>query len=101
MKKSYVLIFTFLSFCTLMIVGCGGLKSTKMIPMYDPEATIFPKTNSIAYVKNGIIAIAVPLNNVKEVDAFGVVIVNKTNHLIIYKEKDCWLGNRTTLCAIH
>jgi len=74
-----------------MIIGCGGLKTTKIVPIFDPEATILPQAGAIAYVKNGIIAIAIPLNDVKEVDAFGVVIVNRTNHWISFKEKDCWL----------
>ena len=91
MKKTFVLIFISVSFCTLMIIGCGSLKTTKIVPMFDPEATIFPKSNAIAYVKTGIVAIAVPLNDVKEVDAFGVFIINRTEHWISFKEKDCWL----------
>lgn len=89
MRKT-IPIFIFAIFCTL-IIGCESLKTTTLIPMPDPEATILPQTNSVTYIKNGIIAIAVPLNDVKEVDAFGVVIVNRTEHSITLTEKDCWL----------
>ena len=41
------------------------------------------------YVKNGITAIAVPLNNVKEVDAFGIIVFNSTDHWISLRQEDC------------
>lgn len=91
MKKTFALISIFVVFCMLMITGCESLKTTKIVPMFDPEATVLLKTNAVAYVTNGIVAIAIPLNDVKEVDAFGVVIVNRTNNWISVKEKDCWL----------
>lgn len=92
MKKEFFILTSILGiFSILLIVGCGSFKTTKITPMFDPEATILPKTNSIAQVKNGIIAIAIPLNDVKEVDAFGVVVFNHAEHMISFKEKDCWL----------
>jgi len=88
MKKKGWIIYTLLF---ISFLSCGHLKTTQIVPMIDPEATIFQQTNSVAYIKNGIVAIAVPLNDVKEVDAFGIVLVNKTEHSITFKQKDCWL----------
>ena len=47
------------------------------------------RSGSAVYVKNGITAIAVPLNNVKEVDAFGIIVFNSTDHWISLRQEDC------------
>ena len=47
-----------------------------IVPVFDPDAHIMPQTGTIGYVKNGVKAMAVPLNDVKAVDAFGIFIFN-------------------------
>jgi hypothetical protein len=81
---------------TLMVIlfahlGCSALQTVYISPSFDPEATILPRTGTVIYQKNGIIAMAVPLNDVKAVDAFGILIYNSTDHFISFKQKDCWL----------
>jgi len=84
MKKITILLI-FILFTT---VNCGGFKSVKLVPVTDPKVNIFPRTNSVGIVKDGIIVLAVPLNDVKEVDAFAIIIVNDTGHWIhLYKNK--------------
>jgi hypothetical protein len=80
-------------------LGCSAFQTVRIAPVFDPEATIFPQSGAVAYVKNGVTAMVVPLNDVKEVDAFGVLIFNGTDRWISFKEKDCWMldqaGNET------
>ena len=66
-----------------------------IIPVFDPDAHIMPQTGTVGYVKNGIKVMVVPLNDVKAVDAFGVIIYNGTNHWIAFKEKDCQMLDGT------
>ena len=63
----------------------------QIVPVFDPEATILQQSGGVIHIKNGITVIAVPLNDVKAVDAFGVVIYNGTGHFVSFKQKDCWM----------
>ena len=66
-----------------------------IVPVFDPDAHIMPQTGTVGYVKNGVKAMAVPLNDVKAVDAFGIFIYNGTNHWISFKKKDCQMLDGT------
>ncbi|MCY3552546.1 MAG: hypothetical protein OXN27_08685 [Candidatus Poribacteria bacterium] len=66
-----------------------------IVPVFDPDAHIMPQTGTVGYVKNGITAMVVPLNDVKAVDAFGVIIYNRTNHWISFKKEDCQMLDGT------
>ncbi len=66
-----------------------------IVPVFDPDAHIMPQTGTIGYVKNGVKAMAVPLNDVKAVDAFGIFIYNGTDHWISFKKKDCQMLDGT------
>ena len=58
-----------------------------IVPVFDPDAHIMPQTGTVGYVKNGVKAMAVPLNDVKAVDAFGIFIFNGTDHWISFQTK--------------
>ena len=73
------------------ILACSALQPVKIVPQFDAEASILADTGTVIYEKNGITAIAVPLNDVKAVDAFGIMIFNRTGNWISYKLKDCQL----------
>ena len=66
-----------------------------IVPVFDPDANILPQTGAVGYVKNGVKAIALPLNNVKAVDAFAIFIYNGTDHWISFKKKDCQMLDGT------
>ena len=72
-------------------LGCSALQPVQIVPQFDAEAVILPQTGTVIYEKNGITAVAVPLNDVKAVDAFGIVIFNRTGNWISFKRKDCQL----------
>ena len=88
-----------LIFTLLVHLSCSAFRPVYIIPTFDPEATILPRTGTVVYEKNGITAMAVPLNDVKAVDAFGILIYNNTDHFISFKQKNCWMldqsGNKT------
>ncbi len=63
----------------------------RIVPVFDPNATITPQTGTVIYKKNGIVAMAVPLHDVKNLDAFAILIYNNTSHWITYKKEDCKL----------
>lgn len=79
------------------MTGCGKFggfmndlfRPELKVPVFDPNATIAPQSGAVIYEKNGIVAIAVPLNDVKNIDAFAILIHNNTNHWISYKKDDC------------
>ena len=97
MKKQILLNLQLLLILLLASLGCSTLQNTfetafqteRIVPVFDPEATILMRSGSAVYVKNGITAIAVPLNNVKEVDAFGIIVFNSTDHWISLRQEDC------------
>lgn len=82
---------------TISLTGCAKVKNAVtdvlrpelIIPVFDPDATIMPQTGTVIYVKNGIVAMAVPLNEEKNVDAFAILLHNKTNHWISFKKAEC------------
>lgn len=82
---------------SVSITGCAKMRSglvdffrpERIVPVFDPDATITPQTGTVIYVENGIVVMTVALNDVKNVDAFGVLIYNRTNHWISLKKEDC------------
>ncbi len=82
---------------TLFLTGCTKVKNVVtdvlkpelIVPVFDPDATIMPRTGTVIYVKNGIVAMAVPLNDEKNVDAFAILLHNKTAHWISFKKNEC------------
>ena len=93
MRKHIPLSLQLLVILLLANLGCATLQTAfqteRIVPVFDPEATLLMRSGSAAYVKNGITAIAVPLNDVKEVDAFGIIVFNSTDHWISLRQKDC------------
>lgn len=73
------------------ILGCSALQPVQIVPQFDAEAVILPQTGTVIYEKNGITAMAVPLNDVKAVDAFGILMFNRTGNWVSFKRKDCQL----------
>ena len=73
------------------IPGCSALQPVQIVPQFDAEAAILPQTGTVIYEKNGITAMAVPLNDVKAVDAFGILMFNRTGNWVSFKRKDCQL----------
>merc|ERR1712000_354837 len=78
------------------LCGCSAFETTRIEPVFDPEASLLPRSSTIAYVKNGIVALAVPLNDVKAADAFAIIIYNGTDHFISLRQKDCWMLDGTS-----
>ena len=93
MKKQILSNLILLAILCFAHLGCATLQTAfqteRIVPVFDPEATLLMRSGSAAYVKNGITAIAVPLNDVKAVDAFGIIIFNSSDHWISLKQKDC------------
>lgn len=78
-------------FSLLTTLSCSAFQTVQIVPVFDPEATILQQSGGVIHVKNGITVIVVPLNDVKAVDAFGVVIYNGTGHFVSFKQEDCWM----------
>ncbi len=87
MKKETI----FSIFTLFMIVGCASFQTRTIVPAIDQGATIFPKTGAVASTKSGLVVLSVPLNDVKEVDAFGVIIVNETQNWVSFYKNKCVL----------
>ena len=93
MKKQILPSLSLLAILLLTNLGCAtlqnALQTERIVPIFDPEATILPRSGTVAYVKNGITAMAIPLNDVKAVDAFGIIVFNSTDHWISLRQEDC------------
>ena len=78
---------------TLLVIlaGCGLNATRTILPVAGPEMVFLPRTKGIAANKDNISVVVVPLPDVKEVDGFGVLIVNETTHWISLEKKDCIL----------
>ena len=86
MNKLWAILLIFL------LAGCGGLGSTKnIVPIPDPEMTYLKRTKGVAITKDNISVVAVYLQDVKELDGFGVMIVNDSSNWIRLKKEECML----------
>ena len=95
MRISYRSLAYLILVVSVFLCGCAAFETTKIEPIFDPEATVLPRSGTIAYAKNGILALAVPLNDVKAADAFAVIIYNGTDHFVSLKQKECWMLDGT------
>lgn len=85
------------------LVGCAKIRDAtnnflrpeRIVPVFDPDATITPQTGTVIYVENGIVAMAVPINDIKNVDEFAILIYNRTDHWISFKQEDCRMLDQT------
>ena len=86
----------------MSVVGCNKLgnfandliRPEQIVPVFDPDATIAPQSGTVIYEKNGIVVMAVPLHDVKNVVAFGILIHNKTGHWISYEKEKFWMQDQ-------
>lgn len=98
-RSSYILILLVL---TTSIVGCNKLQNftndlirpERIVPVFDPNATITPQTGTVIYEQNGIVVMVVPLHDVKNVDAFGILIHNRTGHWISFEKEKFWMQDQ-------
>ena len=76
----------------IVLAGCGGLSVTRdILPGAGPDVTVLPRTRGVAATKDNISVVVVPLQDVKELDGFGVLIVNESSHWISFKKEDFML----------
>ncbi len=78
---------------TLLVIlaGCGLNATRTILPVAGPDVTFLPRTKGVAANRDNISVVVVPLPDVKEVDGFGILIVNETTHWISLEKKDCIL----------
>ena len=77
---------------SILLVGCGGFRSSRnLIPVPTEEETVLKRTKGVAMTKGNIFVVAVPLQDVKELDGFGIIIVNETPNWISVKQEECML----------
>ena len=75
-----------------LFAGCGALNATRnIIPIPDESMTVLRRTKGVALEKNNIVVAVVPLPDVKELDGFGIMIVNETPNWLSIKREECML----------
>ena len=75
-----------------LLAGCGALNATRnIIPVPDENMTLLKRTKGMALEKNHIVVAVVPLPDVKELDGFGIMIVNETPNWLSIKREECML----------
>ena len=84
MKKFWIILL-------IVLAGCVSNATRDILPVADPDMTILPRVKGIADTKDNISVAVVPLPDVKELDAFGVIVANETSHLISFSKEDCML----------
>lgn len=87
---------------TISVAGCNKfqnlandlIRPERIVPVFDPNATIMPQTGTVIYAQNGIVVMAVPLHDVKNLDAFGILIHNRTSHWISFEKEKFWMQDQ-------
>lgn len=73
----------------IVLAGCAGMRMTRnIVPVVGQDETELLMISGIAATQGGISIIVVPLENVKELDGFGLMIVNETTHWLSFKKED-------------
>lgn len=86
----------------ISVAGCNKfqnfandlIRPERIVPVFDPNATITHQTGTVIYEQNGIVVMAVPLHDVKNVDAFGILIHNRTSHWISIEKEKFWMQDQ-------
>ena len=72
----------------VVLTGCGLNVTRTIVPVPDQDSVFLPQSKGIAATKDDISVVVVPLPDVKEADAFGVLIANESSHWISFNKKD-------------
>jgi hypothetical protein len=81
----------------IILTGCGLNTTRRILPVADQDVAILPRTRGAVVTKTfegrsgGVSFVVVPLERVKEMDAFGILIVNETSNWISFKKEDIML----------
>jgi hypothetical protein len=76
----------------VVLAGCGGMRATRdILPVAEPDVVILPRSRGVGATKDNISVAVIPLQDVKDLDGFGVLIVNESPNWISLKKEDCML----------
>ncbi len=72
-----------------VLAGCAAMRATRDIrPVIGQDETALLMTDGVAATKGNISVMVVPLADVKELDAFGVMIINESSNWVSFKKED-------------
>lgn len=73
----------------VILAGCSGMRATRnILPVADQDVAILPRARGIAATKDDISVVVAPLQDVKELDGFGILIINESPNWISFKKED-------------
>ena len=75
----------------IALAGCGLRATRDILPVADPDLVILPRVKGVATTKENVSIVVVPLPDVKELDAFGVIIANESSNMLTFSKEDCML----------
>lgn len=75
----------------IVLAGCGLRATRDILPVADPDVVVLPRVKGVATTKGNVSVVVVPLPDVKELDAFGVIIANESSNLLTFSKEDCML----------
>jgi hypothetical protein len=71
------------------LAGCAAMRATRIIrPEIGQDETALLMTNGVAATKGNISVVVSPLENVKELDGFGIMIINESSNWVSFKKED-------------
>ncbi len=85
MRKFWVIILA------ALLIGCGLNTTRNITPIPGPDIALLARTKGLAANKDDISVVVVPMQSVKELDAFGVMIINESSNWVSIKKEDCIL----------
>ena len=92
MDRGVMIVGKFWIVLLMALIGCGGFRATRdILPVAGPDVIVLPRSRGVGATKDGISVAVVPLQDVKELDGFGVLIVNESSHWIYFKKEDFML----------
>lgn len=74
-----------------LLIGCGLNTTRNINPLPEPDVPLLPQSKGLAANKDNVSIVVVPMQSVKELDAFGVMIINESSNWISIRKEDCIL----------
>ena len=73
--------------CAVLLVGCAAVSSDQLYGVEGPNTPRLPKSNGLIAFKNKVAVAAAASNEVKEADAFYILIFNESDRYVEYDPK--------------
>jgi hypothetical protein len=76
---------------SIAVAGCGSVHRGHLLPLPDEDTTFLKSARGVAVRKGGVAVVVAPINEVKEADAFYVVLFNQSGQWVNFRPSDVYM----------